>query len=152
MASCYQNMFSNCESLITAPAMPATTLENFCYSGMFQGCKSLTTAPALPATTLMKCCYDFMFEDCTSLITAPKLPATTLTERCYEKMFNRCSSLKSVTMLATDFTATNCLNGWLEGVAGEGTLWSSYDSEDAPEGLSSSVPANWTIKEYEGSK
>ena len=119
---------------------------------MFQGCKSLTTAPELPATTLKNGCYGFMFYDCIKLTSAPKLPATALTERCYEKMFNRCSSLKSVTMLATDFTATNCLNGWLEGVAGEGTLWSSYDSENAPQIMKDNLSANWTIKKYEGSK
>ena len=155
MESCYQNMFSNCESLITAPALPATTLEKFCYFAMFQGCKSLTTAPELPATTLKNGCYGFMFYDCIKLTSAPKLPATALTERCYEKMFNRCSSLKSVTMLATTgFDAEDCLKEWLVDAAGEGTgtLWSSYNSENAPQIMKDNLPANWTIKKYEGSK
>lgn len=153
MESCYQNMFSNCESLITAPALPATTLEKFCYFAIFQGCKSLTTAPELPATTLKNGCYGFMFYDCIKLTSAPKLPATALTERCYEKMFNRCSSLKSVTMLATTgFDAEDCLKEWLVDAAGEGTLWSSYNSENAPEIVKDNLPANWTITKYEGSK
>ena len=36
-------MFSNCTSLTTAPALPATTLANWCYMNMFQGCTSLSS-------------------------------------------------------------------------------------------------------------
>ena len=75
--SCYRNMFYNCTSLTTAPALPATKLADSCYSNMFLGCTKLTTAPALPATTLANNCYSNMFWGCTSLITAPELPATT---------------------------------------------------------------------------
>ena len=49
---CYTNMFSNCTSLTSAPALPATTLADNCYWGMFSGCTSLVNAPKLPATTL----------------------------------------------------------------------------------------------------
>ena len=42
MASyCYYSMFSNCTSLTTAPALPATTLANYCYNSMFQGCTKI---------------------------------------------------------------------------------------------------------------
>jgi hypothetical protein len=34
---------------------------------MFQSCDSLITAPELPATTLDEGCYQFMFNRCTSL-------------------------------------------------------------------------------------
>ena len=91
--SCYRNMFYNCTSLTTAPALPATTLANWCYSSMFDGCTSLTTAPVLPATTLAERCYQHMFRGCTSLTTAPELPATTLVTWCYNYMFNGCTSL-----------------------------------------------------------
>ena len=37
----YMYTFSGCTSLITAPVLPATTLEDFCYMGMFSGCTSL---------------------------------------------------------------------------------------------------------------
>ena len=40
---------------------------SYCYSNMFRNCKSLTTAPALPATTLATNCYYGMFQICTSL-------------------------------------------------------------------------------------
>jgi hypothetical protein len=39
MASqCYMNMFYGCTSLTTAPALPATTLNEYCYISMFYGC------------------------------------------------------------------------------------------------------------------
>ena len=90
---CYSNMFSGCESLTTAPELPATTLAKGCYSGMFVNCSSLTSAPALPATTLAEYCYSYMFRGCTSLTTAPILPATTLATSCYYYMFWRCTAL-----------------------------------------------------------
>lgn len=72
---CYSFMFSDCTNLITAPALPATTLAEECYAGMFYGCTSLTQAPALPATTLADGCYRGMFEGCTSLkISSTKSP------------------------------------------------------------------------------
>ena len=64
---CFYRMFSDCRSLTTAPALPATTLADYCYTYMFSGCESLTTAPALPATTLAFSCYSYMFSGCTSL-------------------------------------------------------------------------------------
>ena len=36
-------MFSGCESLTTAPALPATTLANYCYRNMLTGCSILNT-------------------------------------------------------------------------------------------------------------
>jgi len=42
-------MFYNCQSLLEAPELPATTLANYCYYGMFSNCLSLNCAPWLPA-------------------------------------------------------------------------------------------------------
>ena len=138
--SCYENMFDGCSSLKVAPALPATELKYACYAYMFDDCTSLTVAPELPATTLSPYCYNYMFSDCTSLTTAPALPATDLAESCYSGMFSRCtaltkapelkastlltecysyiflgcSNLSSVTMLAEDVSAENCLNSWLD--------------------------------------
>lgn len=36
-------MFSDCTSLTTAPALPATTLANYCYFNMFVTCSNLNT-------------------------------------------------------------------------------------------------------------
>lgn len=99
--------------LVTAPELPATTLESECYSCMFQGCTSLTTAPALPATTLASQCYQTMFGSCTALTKAPVLPAESLVDACYASMFDKCTSLSEVIMLATDVSAFNCLDSWL---------------------------------------
>ena len=105
---CYNSMFQGCTSLTTAPELPATTLANNCYSSMFSGCTSLTTAPTLPATTLANSCYSSMFRDCTSLTTAPALPATTLARGCYSSMFRDCKSLKT----APELPATTSLDGY----------------------------------------
>ena len=96
---CYEEMFYNCTSLTSVPALPATTLLNGCYNSMFWGCTSLTTAPALPAMILYPGCYAFMFRACTSLITTPTLPALTLDSQCYRSMFQGCTSLTTAPAL-----------------------------------------------------
>ena len=102
--NCYTEMFRGCTSLTTAPALPATTLTSGCYISMFYGCTSLTTAPALPATKLAGRCYCGMFQDCTSLTTAPELPATTLVNFCYQSMFSGCTSLKISSTQTGEYT------------------------------------------------
>ena len=104
---CYGNMFYGCKSLTTAPELPTTTLTNGCYYQMFMDCSALIFAPELPATTLAKSCYFWMFYGCSSLTTTPELPATTLLERCYEFMFYNCSSLT----VAPELPATTLTNG-----------------------------------------
>ena len=112
---CYENMFMGCTSLTTAPALPATTLANDCYSYMFSGCKSLTTAPALPATTLATFCYSYMFRGCTSLTTAPALPATTLASNCYKYMFSGCKSLTTAPALPATTLSDGCYSYMFSG-------------------------------------
>ena len=61
-------MFNGCSGLQTAPAvLPATELASSCYNNMFSGCSQLTTAPVLPATTLVSTWYNYMFRGCTQL-------------------------------------------------------------------------------------
>ena len=113
---CYQAMFSNCTSLVTAPKkLPATTLACGCYNTMFAYCTSLTTAPELPATTLAVDCYEEMFLGCTSLTTAPELPATTLADFCYYSMFYGCSSLTTAPELPATTLAESCYNSMFQG-------------------------------------
>ena len=66
-SNCYQNMFYGCTNLISAPELPATSLNPNCYQSMFGGCTNLISAPELPATTLSNYCYYFMFSGCTKL-------------------------------------------------------------------------------------
>lgn len=171
--SCYRNMFQECSSLTTAPALPATTLANSCYLGMFfsctslttaplilpadtlaegcywsmfNKCSSLTTAPALPATTLAKSCYRYMFQDCTLLTTAPTLPATTLADSCYQYMFYGCTSLNYIKCLATNISASNCTGSWVGGVASTGTFVKASSMTSWSTDSSSGIPTGWTVQ------
>ena len=91
---CFKELFGGCTSLISAPALLATTLTDYCYHKMFKGCTNLISAPALPATTLATACYREMFWECSSLVSIPALPATTLVDSCYRLMFYKCSNVK----------------------------------------------------------
>ena len=170
---CYRDMFRNCSSLATAPALPATTLADSCYNSMFNGCKSLTQAPALPANSLVRDCYKYMFAGCTSLTEAPDLPATTLAQDCYNSMFDSCTSLvnapelpaeilysgcysymfygctklKYIKCLATDISATNCTQGWVDGVAATGTFVKSLNMSGWSTGING-IPTGWTVLNY----
>lgn len=145
----FYGLFQGCTKLISAEnlALPATTLVNACYSRMFQKCTSLTTAPELPATSLTDRCYQYMFSGCTSLTTAPSiLPATTLVQNCYYYMFYNCEQLNSITMLATDISATDCLTNWVDGVAATGTFTKAASMTTLPTG-DSGIPSGWTVVE-----
>ena len=142
-SGCYYWLFGYCSNLVQAPELPATTLASDCYQSMFYLCTSLTQAPELPATTLASGCYRSMFSGCNLLTQAPVLPATTLAEWCYSQMFDNCRKLNYVKSLATDITASNALNYWLDGVASSGTFvkpaGTSYPTGD------SGIPSGWTI-------
>ena len=148
---CYYEMFAGCTSLTTAPELPATALTDSCYGSMFYDCTSLTTAPALPATTLARSCYDTMFTSCASLTTAPDLPATALTNYCYGYMFQGCTSLNYVKCLATNISATGCLNNWVNGVAASGTFVKNANMTNWPSGIHG-IPSGWTVLNDDGTE
>lgn len=104
---CYCNMFRGC-SLVTAPELPAISLATGCYTNMFWDCTSLVNAPELPATTLAFDCYGAMFRGCSSLVDAPELPATTLENQCYHSMFFECTSLVNAPELPATTLAPSC--------------------------------------------
>ena len=85
-----------------------------------------------------------MFYGCTSLTTAPVLPASTLVEKCYAAMFGGCSNLKSVTCLATDISAEDCITDWLNGVATGGTFYKASGMS----GWASKIPGSWSVENY----
>lgn len=140
-------LFFGCRTLTTAPALPATILADNCYGAMFRNCTSLATAPTLPATILADWCYSSMFYGCTSLATAPALPATTLKNNCYFQMFRGCTSLNSITMLATDISASSCLENWVNGVAATGTFYKNSAATWNETG-NNGVPSGWTVQYY----
>ena len=141
--TCYYAMFRYCTSLVTPPELPATELGRYCYNNMFRGCTLLTTAPELPATALTDSCYQSMFYDCTSLTTAPDLLAPVLASNSYSDMFRGCTSLNSIKCLATDRSATNCTNRWVEGVSATGTF--TKTSTTSWSTGNNGIPSGWTV-------
>ena len=126
-----------------------TDLTDYPYA--FAGLLSRTKAReigdiALPATTLSEACYVNMFNNCYSATTAPELPAKTLVTRCYQNMFNNCESLNYIKMLATDISATNCLNSWVSFVAPSGTFVKDASMTTLPTGTSG-IPSGWTVQD-----
>ena len=142
---CYSNMFSGCTSLAQAPKLSATILPNECYIFMFSGCTSLTQAPELPAKALADNCYEGMFSGCTGLTQAPELPAKALVAGCYADMFSGCKELNSVTMLATDVSASDALVQWLDDTADGGTLYVASGMATDPT-ITDSLPPGWTVE------
>jgi hypothetical protein len=142
----FSQLFYDCSNIVTVSNnfLPATTLANGCYQNMFSGCSSLTTAPVLPATTLEYNCYQYMFSGCSSLTTAPVLPATTLVSNCYGYMFFGCSKLNYIKMLATDISATDCLINWVYDVASTGTFVKNPNMTGSSAG-SGWIPRGWTV-------
>ena len=115
------------------------------FARLFQDCSNLTSAEELilPSFTVANV-FSSMFLRCTALVSAPELPpVTNLTTGCYYQMFFGCSSLNHVKCLATDISATNCLQNWLNGVSSTGTFIQA-------EGVTwtrgaSGIPSGWII-------
>ena len=151
--NCYNSMFSN-SHLAEVPELPATSLEEYCYANMFSHCKSLTIVPVnlLPATELAGHCYDSMFDQCSNLTAAPVLPAQTLPEFCYFSMFLDCSKLSSVTCLATDISASGCVDGWLyhagTSVSGKKTITTPSTTPWIMGNEFDGIPTGWTRLDY----
>ena len=108
-------LFEGCTSLLSAPELPATTMEQGCYSQMFAGCTSLKSAPELPAEVLATNCYRYMFRGCSALTSAPELPATEMGSYCYNGMFANCTKLTSAPELPAKRLESNCYNCMFEG-------------------------------------
>lgn len=113
-SSCYEYLFYNNPSIITAPYLTGQSLTSKCFKGMFQGCTNLTATPALSWTSLASDCYNAMFQGCTSLTSTPTLPATSLASQCYMSMFKGCTSLVTVTSLPATTLATGCYSNMFQ--------------------------------------
>lgn len=130
-ANCYMEMFLNCTSLTSAPALPATVLADKCYFRMFYGCSGLTSIPTFPSVVTMETTsgtrhrYFFqMFQNCKGItqLTEP-LPVgqdqgqgPTLARGCFEDMFAHCTSLTSVIpgLLPATNLAADCYRGMFQ--------------------------------------
>ena len=138
-------MFITVSTIIHAPKiLPALTLTYGCYEDMFSECSSLVTPPELPATTLYKMCYSYMFLQCSSLTKAPELKATVLADYCYENMFYGCEALTAITCLATDISAEECTNDWVNNVAPTGIFIKAVSMDDWETGQHG-IPEGWAV-------
>lgn len=141
------NVYGNIMSLLYEDNfIGATSVGQNAFSHLMELCTGLVSAEnlILPATTLADNCYDCMFADCSSLTTAPELPAATLANRCYFVMFGGCTSLNYIKMLATDISASECLNYWVSGVASTGTFVKNASMSSLPTGVHG-IPSGWTV-------
>lgn len=118
---CYERMFMDCTALMTPPELPATNLADYCYRWMFLRCHILPYAPELPAMTLKPYCYYQMFGTCKNLTAAPILPATDLADKCYEKMFLNCEKLQYINVYFSDW-GSNTIE-WVNGVSLTGEFY-----------------------------
>jgi len=85
-----------------------------------------------------------MFQGYTSLTEGPTLPARTLVNYCYDTMFQGYSSLNSVTCMATEISATECTDRWLDGVAARGTFMKAAPMTGWTSGVNG-VPTGWKV-------
>lgn len=143
MTACYASMFSGCTSLAIAPELPALKLAVSCYSDMFYSCSSLKNVPVLNALVLYDYCYANMFEHCNLSGQKIALPAETLAPNCYSRMFAD-SNISYIKMLATDISASGCLNEWLLGASSSGTFVKNAKASWDVRG-SSGIPNTWFL-------
>ena len=140
----YGNIMSLCygDNFINQTTLPWT----YTFYYLFRNCTTLVDIYnlILPATTLTDYCYDSMFYGCTSLTSAPELPATTLVLNCYRVMFYNCTLLNYVKCLATNISATNCTNNWLNNVASTGTFVKAASMTGWTTGANG-IPSGWTV-------
>ncbi len=149
---CYRGMFYKCSGLSSAPKLEATTLAKECYCRMFNDCTNLKTAPELPATELKEDCYSYMFYNCTSLTKGPELPAKTLADGCYYAMFDGCTNLQSVTIKATDISATYAVRNWLQAFNNETTnpariIYKNINLKESTLKSAGGIPAGWKCED-----
>lgn len=147
-SQCYMQMFRNCTSLTRAPKFRVEGTAYRCCYNMFRQCSSLADVSGieLPAMTLSQDCYRELLRGCSSLKgAAPKLPAKTLVKECYRQMFSD-AKITSVICLATEISATDCLNSWMSNVGSKGTFYKAPDVT-YPSGASG-IPNGWTVEEY----
>ena len=144
------NLKGNCMSMLfgdNATNNYSLSSKDYAFHNLFGGCRNIVNVNSnfLPATTLANSCYQQMFYNCTSLTTAPELPATTLAKYCYNDMFCDCTKLNYIKMLATNISASMCLDYWVNGVSSTGTFVKNAAMTSLPTGASG-IPSGWTVQ------
>ena len=170
-----QFMFYDCDSLLSAPALPALTVSNYGCDEMFNYCGEIRQAgqlsaravgmssfrlayancpklsappPSLEVTgTLNKnYCFYRMFRSCTSLLSTPDMKFTsTYNIGSAGDMFNNCRSLSCVRTALTSWGTRT--GSWLDHVASDGIFIcpSTLGTQDTIRRGPSYCPSNWRV-------
>lgn len=117
------------------------TIRPYCFHKLFENCDGLTSINGIIVDVMSPYCCSYMFSNCTNITKTPIIRNETLVEGCFSHMFDGCTSLHIVTIEATNISATNCLNNWLNNVAAEGDF-KCLEGMSFPTGTSG-IPTNW---------
>lgn len=116
-AHCFAGLFEGCDIIdASCLILPVTTLVYSCYENMFTGCTKLTTAPELPATTLVGSCYENMFTGCANLNYIKMLATDISAEFCLHYWVDGVAStgtfVKNAAMTSLPTDVSGIPSGW----------------------------------------
>lgn len=143
-------MYGNIMSLIDSTGF--TSLSSFTADNVFMnffnsgGCIDAENL-ILPATALTYQCYQGMLAQSANLQVGPLLPVETLVGRCYAYMFYHSYQINNIRCLATNISASQCLQEWVNGAPSSGTFYKNPNMSSWGSG-SSGIPSNWTVLDY----
>jgi surface protein len=86
------NMFSNCQSLISIPQLDTQNVTDM--SSMFNSCYSLVSIPQLDTQNVTD--MNYMFYKCCSLVSIPQLDTSSVTNM--SSMFYNCYSIQTANL------------------------------------------------------
>lgn len=118
---CFYGLFSDCDTLTSAPVLYATKMSPYCYGNMFQGCSAMSSAPSLSGVTeLAEGCFSYMFTECDGITSLPPMPSSSveLKESCYSWMFSDCFGLRTISsgdLPVPQVMAEGCYDGMFYG-------------------------------------
>lgn len=117
----------------------------YIFRNFFSFCDGLTSMQNLILPQSMAdLMYPWFAQWCTNLKIAPKLPEVTLKPQCYRRMFRGCTSLQYIKCVATNISASNCIQDWLLDANTTG-IFVKPASISYPTGTSG-IPSGWTIE------
>lgn len=148
--STYTYMFQGCTSLKDVAIYPMNnTYSEVNCTGMYYNCTSLTDLSGLTlGPVLVESAYREMFYGCKNIVNGPTLSAPELMKDCYRGMFRGCKSLQSITILATDISASYCLSEWMNSVSESGTFCCPASMRTEYPSGSSGIPSGWTVRGF----
>lgn len=123
--------------------LPASDVSSYGYYKMFANCAELISAPELPALTLQIGAYSQMFQYCTALERAPILPCEYPPDYAYYLMFDGCTSLTYIETHQKDTSNAANVN-WVVGVGSQGEFVKDKNAQF--ETGRNGIPTGWSIR------